>query len=339
MTSAGPAQPPRLITRWDLDKTYLRSDFYHLGDLWRSLTERPDQKRAVPGAATLLRVLGADTVHVHVLSGSPRQMKGSILKRFAMDGVRVDRLTLKPNASNLFRLRVRALKDQLGYKLSSLLEARSSEQGEFGDGVPEVLLGDDSEADAFVYSLYADLCAGAVDLHLLEQVLSIGHTYRDVATRTLELASHVTSHASEAPVRILVHLERQSRPSRFSTFGPRVVPFHNYVQASLLFLEWSYLSASDVYALCQEMLELYRFDLDAMVRSYVDLEHRGHLSTQALERLEAGAPSATAELHSLSSRIRAARASARPASPPSPLAQDLDYLALAREYRGGHGRR
>jgi hypothetical protein len=328
---------PRLVTRWDLDKTYLRSDFYNIGDLWRSLTERPDQKRAVPGAATLLRLLGAGTVRVHVLSGSPRQMKSAILKRFAMDGVRVDRLTLKPNASNLFRLRVRALKDQLGYKLSSLLEARSSENAEFGDAIPEVLLGDDSEADAFVYSLYADLCAGAVDLHLLEQVLSIGHTYPDVSTRTLALADSVTRHASQAPVRILVHLDRQSPPSRFSAFGPRVVPFHNYVQASLLFLEWSYLAASDVYALCQEMLELYRFDLDAMVRSYVDLEHRGHLSTQALDRLEAEASSAPAELHSFPSRIRAARTSTRPASPPP--VPDLDYLALAREYRSGQGRR
>jgi hypothetical protein len=339
VTSAPPDQRPRLVTRWDLDKTYLRSDFYHLGDLWRSLTERPDQKRAVPGAATLLRLLGAGTVRVHVLSGSPRQMKGAILKRFAMDGVRVDRLTLKPNASNLLRLRVRALKDQLGYKLSSLLEARSSEQGEFGDGIPEVLLGDDSEADAFVYSLYADLCSGAVDLPLLEQVLSIGHTYRDVSMRTLALAASVTSHASRAPVRILVHLDRQSRPSRFSMFGPRVVPFHNYVQASFLFLEWSYLEAAEVYALCQEMLELYRFDLDAMVRSYIDLEHRGHLSTAALDRLEADARSGSAELHSLPGRIRAARESARPARAPHPPSQDLDYLALAREYRSGHGRR
>ena len=108
-----PTNVPRLITRWDLDKTYLRSEFDKIGDLARSLFERPDQKRAVPGAASLLRLLGQGPVRVHVLSGSPRQLRGAILKRFAMDGVRVDQLTLKPNASNLLRLRMRALKDQL----------------------------------------------------------------------------------------------------------------------------------------------------------------------------------------------------------------------------------
>ena len=42
--------------RWDLDKTYLRTDFETLRDLFRTAIERPDQKRTVPGAARLLRV-------------------------------------------------------------------------------------------------------------------------------------------------------------------------------------------------------------------------------------------------------------------------------------------
>lgn len=335
------ASVPRLITRWDLDKTYLRSEFDRVADLARSLLERPDQKRAVPGAATLLRLLGQDAVRVHVLSGSPRQMRRSILKRFAMDGVRVDQLTLKPNASNLLRLRMRALKDQLGYKLSALLEARVGELERIGRPVPEVLFGDDSEGDAFVYSLYADVCSGAVDLHLLELVLATGHTYRDVSARTLELATRVSREAPSAPVRILVHLERQSLPSRFRAFGPRLVPFHNYVQASLLLLEWRHLGARAVFSLCQEMLFLHRFDLDAMARSYVDLLRRGHAGEQALSALEAAVDQAPPELQSLPARMRAAASALSlpttepPAEAPVPV---LDYVALAREHRGGRGR-
>ena len=62
MTSSMPAAPspiPRLIARWDLDKTYLRTDFDTVRDLVRTAIERPDQKRTVPGAAALLRELGA----------------------------------------------------------------------------------------------------------------------------------------------------------------------------------------------------------------------------------------------------------------------------------------
>jgi len=334
-----PLNRPLLVTRWDLDKTYLRSDFSDLGDLWRSLLERPDQKRAVPGAATLLRLLGAGPVRVHVLSGSPRQMRSAIMKRFAMDGVRVDQLTLKPNASNLLRLRLRALKDQLGYKLSALLQARALELEEFGEPLPEVLVGDDSEADAFVYSLYADVCSGHVDLQLLERVLSAGDTYGDVMDRTLASARVVAARGPGAPIHILVHLERQSPPSRFAGFGPRLVPFHNYVQASLLLLSWGYLGAAAVYSLCQEMLDLHRFDLDKMARSYLDLERRGHLGPRALEALEQSSDSASADLALLATSVRNARESAHFAPQAPAQVGALDYVALAREHRAGHSRR
>ena len=55
--SSGPKVPqiPAFVARWDLDKTYLRTDFDTVRDLVRTAIERPDQKRTVPGAATLMR--------------------------------------------------------------------------------------------------------------------------------------------------------------------------------------------------------------------------------------------------------------------------------------------
>ena len=43
------------ISRWDLDKTYLRTEFDTVRDLVRTAFERADEKRTNPGAATLLR--------------------------------------------------------------------------------------------------------------------------------------------------------------------------------------------------------------------------------------------------------------------------------------------
>jgi hypothetical protein len=63
---------PPFIARWDLDKTYLRTDFDTLRDLVRTAIERPDQKRTVPGAAALLRELGRAGVETHILSRQPR---------------------------------------------------------------------------------------------------------------------------------------------------------------------------------------------------------------------------------------------------------------------------
>ncbi len=74
-------------------------------------------------------------------------------------------LTLKPNSRTSSAFRFRALRGQLGYKLPALLRRRAPsvqrQRDEGGALVLEVLLGDDAEADAFVYSLFGDICSGA----------------------------------------------------------------------------------------------------------------------------------------------------------------------------------
>src|SRR5438046_1002567 len=115
---------PRFIARWDLDKTYLRTDFDTVRDLVRTAIERPDQKRTVPGAAPLLRELGRAGVEIHILSGSPEQLRSRLEEKLRLDGARWSSLTLKPNLENLLRLRFRALRGQLGYKLPALLRRR-----------------------------------------------------------------------------------------------------------------------------------------------------------------------------------------------------------------------
>src|SRR5262249_46015415 len=120
-----PSRPaPAFIARWDLDKTYLRTDFDTVRDLVRTAVERPDQKRTVPGAATLMRELGRAGAEVHILSGSPEQLRSRIEQKLRLDGARWASLTLKPNLTNILRLRFRALPGQLGYKLPALLRRR-----------------------------------------------------------------------------------------------------------------------------------------------------------------------------------------------------------------------
>src|SRR5690349_13085822 len=143
-----PNERPPFVARWDLDKTYLRTDFDTLRDIVRTALERPDQKRTVPGAAALLRELGRAGVETHILSGSPEQLRARIEAKLRLDGARWDSLTLKPNLQNMLRLRFRAVRGQLGYKLPALLLRRcelSNQRDHRGELVREVLLGDDAE--------------------------------------------------------------------------------------------------------------------------------------------------------------------------------------------------
>jgi hypothetical protein len=278
---------PRFVARWDLDKTYLRTDFDTLRDIVRTALERPDQKRTVPGAAALLRELGRAGVATHILSGSPEQLRSRIEAKLRLDGARWSSLTLKPNLQNMLRLRFRAVRGQLGYKLPALLLRRAElahQRDDGGDLVREVLLGDDAEADAFVYSLYADVCRGVVDPSDLAAIMRAGGAYDDSIREAVRFAGYVEK--GDVVERILIHLDRQSSPSDFKPFGRRVVPFYNYLQAAFVLHEDGRLPADAVLRVALDLLVSHNFDPAALGRSFLDLARRGHVTGARLAELD-----------------------------------------------------
>jgi hypothetical protein len=265
------------IARWDLDKTYLRTEFDTLRDLVKTAFERPDQKITNPGASTLLREMVRAGVRVHILSGSPEQMRRRLEDKLRLDGITWDSFTLKPNLQNVLRLRFRAVRDQLGYKLPALLasRARLSESAEPGAGATETLFGDDAEADAYVYSLYADFLAGRLGEEVLLNVLERGRVYEDVVHAAMDTAR--TIERAGVVERILIHLDQQTPPDDFRAYGPRIVPFYNYLQAAFVLHEDGRLGPDGVLRVAVELVTEHRFDGDALARSYLDLARRGHL--------------------------------------------------------------
>jgi hypothetical protein len=274
------------IARWDLDKTYLRTDFDTLRDIVRTALERPDQKMTNPGASTLLREMVRAGISVHILSGSPEQMRRRLEDKLRLDGITWDSFTLKPNLQNLMRFRFRAIRDQLGYKLPALLRARAKESAAHEASRKETLFGDDAEADAFVYSLYADVLAGRANHTLLVDVLERGRVYPDIIAGAVEDARVLERH-EDVVERILIHLERQTPPDDFRAYGGRAVPFYNYLQAAFVLFEDRRLSAEAVLRVAVELAVDHHFDGDALARSYLDLAKRGHLRGTRIDELAA----------------------------------------------------
>jgi hypothetical protein len=275
------------IARWDLDKTYLRTEFDTLRDLIRTAFERPEEKRTVPGAAILLREIANVGASIHILSGSPEQLRARLEEKLRIDGARWDTFTLKPNLRNLMRLRFRAVRDQLGYKVPALLGARATlAPARRPDGrlIQEILLGDDAESDALVYSLYADVLEGKISDIELENLLTRANAYKDAIADALRWARLV----DRGPVveRILIHLDRQSPPSEFALYGPRVVPFFNYLQAAFVLAEDGHLPAAAVVRVAVDLVLDHHFDGESLGRSYRDLWRRGHLARGAADAVE-----------------------------------------------------
>jgi len=332
------------VARWDLDKTYLRTDFDTVRDLVRTAVERPDQKRTVPGAAALMRELSDAGAGVHILSGSPQQLRGRIVEKLRLDGVQFESLTLKPNLQNILRLRFKAIRGQLGYKLPSLLRRRCEMPCQTVDGelVAESLFGDDAEADAFVYSLYGDICAGRVDNDVLTAVMREGGCYDDDIRDALRLASYIVP--GEVVERILIHLDRQTSPASFELYGPRVVPFYNYFQAAMVLFEDHRLPPRSLLRIAQELVVRHHFDGDTLARSFLELTRRGHatgayldtlaedFATWIRDRRVAGASELTVMIEELERHHGAI-------PPPSLLPVELDYTQLVTSHNPRRHRR
>ncbi|MFO0606228.1 MAG: hypothetical protein U0324_23845 [Polyangiales bacterium] len=302
--------PPRHVFRWDLDKTYLHTDFDTWIDLVRTAVEKPEGKRTVAGAGALLRELRASVPSLlTIVSGSPEQMRNTLEAKLRLDGIRWDEFVLKPSLQNMLRLRFRALRDQVGYKLPALLSARSRTPAH----LPETLFGDDAEADALVYTLYADIVAGRIDDKRLTAVMEHANAYPDAIGEVIRLAHQVDR--ADPVKRIFIHLERKSDPGFFRRYGPRVVPIFNYFQAALVLARDAVLPADAAVRVAEVLVRDAGVAVDDLGRSAADLAARGHLAPGDLnpvaDAVTAGAPTAA-----LGEPARAALAAALRDLPP-----------------------
>jgi hypothetical protein len=269
------------IFRWDLDKTYLRTDFDTLADLVKTALQSAEEKTNIPGTATLMRELrvGPDgrRTRTHIVSGSPRQLRRVLLRKLQLDGAEIDSLTLKPNLGNILRFRFRALRDQLGYKLPTLLESRTRSE----PSAKETCFGDDAEMDGIVYRLYSDICGGRLRGGELDRVLTAARLYPDQELRIRRAANELPEF--DPVERILIHLETGSPTNRFTPLGARVVPTFNTFQSALILFIDGRLSADSVGRISQSMIDVYGYDGERLQHSLEDLVRRGRVSPSEVQ--------------------------------------------------------
>jgi hypothetical protein len=269
--------PPPLVCRWDLDKTYLRSDFDSLRQLLRTAFQRPEDKVEVPGVAELIKAIkDAAERHgrgalVYFVSASPPQIGKAIRDKLALDGVRYDGIVFKDQLEHLKRGKLRNLREHVGFKLAELLRGRLEAPRESR----ELLFGDDWESDPLIYSLYADVLGGRVDGERLAPLLRRLRVDPVLIDEIMALAPRVAGR--EAVERIFINLERRSPPAVFRLFGPRVVPTFNYFQTAAVLAAEGHLDAGDVARVGRVLLTGAGYTGRGLENSLHDLVRRGHL--------------------------------------------------------------
>src|SRR5579871_2789371 len=110
---------------WDIDNTYLMTDWSSLRDLIRIRFESAIDKRPVAGAPELLQALrrgtGGDRKPIYFVSASPESMRPVLQKRMLLDGVEQDGATFRDLWTSGARVHLRHIRDVYGYKIAALL--------------------------------------------------------------------------------------------------------------------------------------------------------------------------------------------------------------------------
>ncbi len=304
------------IYRWDLDKTYLDTNFSSFRGLVRAATEAAEDKRAVPGATALIRGLAAtSSARIYILSGSPTQMRAVLEEKLRLDGVRYDGLILKDNLTNLKKGRFRAIRGQFGYKLPALLASRHG----IGRGVHESLFGDDAEVDALIYSVYADALAGRLTPAQVSRIMEIAGAYPDHIERALAAIAELPT--GDAVDNIFIHLERNSPPSRFAALGPRLVPVFSWWQAALVLHGQGRMSG--VTSVTEEVIATEGLDDWSFASLAQDIVRRGHLRPEVI----AGIADESALFRQCAASVSRIRPGVLQAQP-----REIDYLSILQHW-------
>ena len=327
---------PPVLCRWDLDKTYLRSEFDSIRQLVRTALERGEDKVDVPGVAELIRSLKAAAerhgraASVHFISASPPQIGRAIRKKLTLDGVPYDGIVFKDQLSHLKRGKLRNLREHVGFKLAELLRGRLEAPAD----ARELLFGDDWESDSLIYSLYADVIAGRLGVDRLAPVLRRIRVDPRLVEAIVALAGRAA--IGDFVARIFINLERRSPPGVFRLFGPRVVPTFNSFQTAAVLAADGYLDADDAARVGRALLEAAGYTPRRLVNSLDDRVRREHLTQAVADALApplrgAGVlPPAAARPSRWRGAFQAFRRLRRAAEPPRVAAGTgaLDYDAI-----------
>jgi hypothetical protein len=284
-----PAPPPApVILRWDLDKTYLATDFESFRAMMRIPFEGAEDKRSLPGVRSLIRALQEEArgsgrpLETYFITASPPQIRRPIEEKLRQDGIEVDDIVYKDQVRALLRGRFRSLKEHVGYKLRALLHHHRERciQGERG-AARELLFGDDWEMDPLVYTLYADLLGGAVDDPMAEAVLrlarveprKIEHLLEDV--RTIRQLRRAAAFPTDVVEQIFIHRARpHGTLSGLQKYGGRLLGTANYLQTAALLCALGHLRVPGVVAVARELQEEHDWKPSRLQQAILALRER-----------------------------------------------------------------
>jgi hypothetical protein len=267
----------------DIDRTYLATQLGSMRGMARIPFERAADKEDIAGMARLFREIrrgpgagpgaGRETP-LYFVSASPAQLRPVIERKMRLDGIGFDGTTFK-NWTGVFRkLRLRRLREQVGFKLTALLAGRA----ELPRGAVENLIGDDLETDPVTYAIYADVLAERIGIGDLPRILARNGVMESDAAAIVRARRELSP--GRGVKRAFIRMERNADPDVFLDFGAGVVGCRGPFQMAAVLMHEGNVSEDGVLRVAGALLQrgLPPAELSARLR---DLCRRALLSPAA----------------------------------------------------------
>jgi len=264
---------------WDVDKTYLDTDFKSIWGLLRIPLEMAIDKRIIPGTAATLqecrRGPGERPIQTPIffVSASPPQLAGVIRKKMLLDGLQPDGFLFKDQLQLALHGRFRELKFQVEYKLT----AHWSLITELPPGARLVVVGDDWESDGHVFHLLDATQRGDLagdDLATALRDAGVDHGSIDAM---VDLAAKATGRAQVELACVLLTKGRD--PSYFDPYRPIVHAAREALQAAALFADHGLVSPGGVARVAWRLRADWGWTADQVESSLTDLTTRALVTT------------------------------------------------------------
>ncbi|MBI4040298.1 MAG: hypothetical protein HY390_00360 [Deltaproteobacteria bacterium] len=225
---------------WDVDKTYLNTNFESLKGLFKIMFEEAVDKVTIAGARELIIELrkGAETqigIHpVYFISASPVQLRRVLEQKFLLDGIQHDGLILKDYRWFWKKYKHFPLKNNFVYKLICLLSHRLT----MPPTSQEILFGDDFEQDDKVYVLYANILNGTTTEKALKSILKQEEAKPREISDILQWVKVLQEKKSAQPVvqKIFIHLIGKKKKADLLNHG-QIIATRNYLQTAAILYE------------------------------------------------------------------------------------------------------
>lgn len=275
---------------WDIDKTYLSTNFSSLQGLSRIPLEFAVDKQAIAGMPECLRGIrrgpgpGYGCVPLYFVSASPPQLRGVLEHKMILDGVEFDGITFKDWWQIMKKGRPKRILDQVGFKVCALLEGRQRRPL-----ATEYLFGDDAESDADAFSLYAGLVHESMSYGEARDRIADAGMREDNQRCALALLDRLPEKRGKVK-KVFIHLETGTPPEQYDRFESLVAPVRGGFQLSLALFALG-LVDEDTVRQCREAISPASGtpdpELDALIADAVD---RRLISRQKLRRLDSVLP-------------------------------------------------